>query len=187
MSALISPEYHEQLLLMRTDAHRPLWGNGGQRHLANVLALIEAKRPASVLDYGCGHGMLLGEIAKHTAGIDLRGYDPGIPERAVLPPPSDLVLSTDVLEHIEPDRLEAVLLHIRELTKIAAYLHIHTGPATAILPDGRNAHLIQQPAKWWEARLSEVFRTVEPVLATSGARKGHHMFGDPKPTYVCLV
>ena len=26
---------------------------------------------------------------------------------------------------------------------------MHTGPAKRILPNGRNAHLIQQPAAWW--------------------------------------
>lgn len=176
VSELISDEYFEQLRVMRDEVHRPRWGNGGQRHAPVILRLVGARE--SVLDYGCGLGMLLAELAKAAPKLELHGYDPGIPERAALPEPADLVVSTDVLEHIEPDKLEAVLQHIRSLTKRAAYLHIHTGPANAKLPDGRNAHLIQKPAQWWLEKLKKYYPKVEGITQISG---------DYRPTFLCEV
>jgi len=52
------------------------------------------------------------------------------------------------LEHVEPDRLGNVLDHIRRLSGKGCYIVIATRPAAAILPDGRNAHLIVKDADW---------------------------------------
>jgi cyclopropane fatty-acyl-phospholipid synthase-like methyltransferase len=118
--------------------------------------------------------MLMDEMARRGFPREqMAGYDPGIPDRAALPEPADFVVSTDVLEHVEPEKLDGVLKHIRELTKRQAYLNIHTGPANAKLPDGRNAHLIQQPAEWWHRKLYTVFTHVD--LLQGGLR----------PTFVC--
>jgi hypothetical protein len=175
MSDLISDEYRDQLQKMRSEAHRPRWGNGGQRHVDRVLGLINQFHVKSVLDYGCGHGVILASLAERLGAKApaLAGYDPGIPERAALPAPAELVISTDVLEHIEPDKLDGVLAHIRSLAQHRAYLNIHTGPANAKLPDGRNAHLIQQPAQWWHRKLYTVFPVVN--LLEGGLR----------PTFLC--
>jgi hypothetical protein len=58
-----------------------------------------------------------------------------------------------VLEHIEPQYLEQVLDHLVELTEVVAFITIHTGPAMKTLPDGRNAHLTQEPIEWWLAKI----------------------------------
>jgi hypothetical protein len=174
MSDLISDEYLEQLRLMRAEGHRPRWGNGGQRHVQVIRELIARHKPASLLDYGCGHGVLLAELAKHES-LPMAGYDPGIPERAASPAPADLVVSTDVLEHIEPDKLMGVLTHIRFLTAKMAYINVHTGKANAVLPDGRNAHLIQKPADWWRDTLMAYFTTVKRV----------HGFDGFRPSFLC--
>lgn len=178
MSDLISPEYLDQLHKMRAANHRPNWGNGGQKHVEPLLRIIEEYNPKSVLDYGCGHWTILSVLSLKlgTKIPKLGGYDPGIPSRATLPEPADLVFSTDVLEHIEPDKLESVLDHIRTLTLRVAYLNVHTSKATAILPDGRNAHLIQQPREWWQAKFESRFISVE------------YLGGGPiRPTFKCLV
>lgn len=185
MSALISPEYLEQLQLMRSEKE-PHWGNGGTRHADEVLKLAATYKVKTVLDYGCGHGALMGALAAHPkAALELHGYDPGMSQFAAEPAPADMVISTDVLEHIEPALLDNVLAHIRSLTKVVAYLAVHTGPARAILPDGRNAHLIQQPGDWWQQQLLRHFKTAEPLLATDGARKGYDRFGPIRPVFVC--
>jgi hypothetical protein len=54
-----------------------------------------------------------------------------------------------VLEHIEPELLDNVLDDLQRLTLRAAMCTVHTGAAVKFLPDGRNAHLIQQPPEWW--------------------------------------
>jgi hypothetical protein len=54
-----------------------------------------------------------------------------------------------VLEHIEPALLDNVLDDLQRVTAGVAVFTVHTGAAQRILPDGRNAHLIQQPPAWW--------------------------------------
>jgi hypothetical protein len=80
-------------------------------------------------------------------------YDPGIPGKDHLPKPADLVVCTDVLEHIEPELLDGVLRHLYLLAGRGAYLVIATRLARELLPDGRNAHLIVQEPPWWLAKL----------------------------------
>lgn len=174
---LLSDEYREQLRLMREA--EPNWGNGGAHHVPLIVKEINSRHPRTVLDYGCGRGNILTKLrtsaAFTTRRPEFRGYDPGIPEYSGLPEPADAVVSTDVLEHIEPSCLPAVLAHIRELTGSWAYLNIHTGPAKAILPDGRNAHLIQQPAAWWHEHLTRHFDSVTCIKPGS------------RPTFICEV
>ena len=60
-----------------------------------------------------------------------------------------MVACIDVLEHVEPQCLESVLDDLKRLTKRVGLFTVHTEPAKKTLPDGRNAHLIQQPPSWW--------------------------------------
>ena len=143
---LTSPEYRKQLEKLHD---RQRWGADGGKHTAAVLALIEQYKPATILDYGCGENKLADSLKPHRVS----GYDPGIPERAKMPKPCALVVCTDVLEHVEPEKLDAVLDHIWRLTARVAYLVIETRAANAHLPDGRNAHLSVHPAEWWIEKL----------------------------------
>lgn len=68
-----------------------------------------------------------------------------------------MVACIDVLEHIEPDCLEAVLDDLRRLTEGVLFASVHTGPAFKTLSDGRNAHLTQQSAGWWLPKFCERF------------------------------
>jgi 2-polyprenyl-3-methyl-5-hydroxy-6-metoxy-1,4-benzoquinol methylase len=97
-----------------------------------------------------------------------------VPGRDVLPKPSDVVVCTDVLEHIEPEKLDAVLDHILRLTGYFAHLVISTRPANAVLPDGRNAHLIVETPDWWLEKIlanprwqTEVARGTEKELTVT--------------------
>jgi uncharacterized Rossmann fold enzyme len=148
---LISAEYAD---LNRKLHHDNLaYGVGGGKHADTVLKLAAAIKTTSILDYGCGKGYLAKAIP-----FPIWEYDPAVPGKEECPRPADLVVSTDVLEHIEPDRLVYVLDDLRRVTRKVAYLVIHTGPAQKALADGRNAHLIQQGAKWWTKRLSKFFK-----------------------------
>lgn len=148
---LISPGY---VALLR-DLHAAPRGFGasGKKHADTVLSYAVHSGSLSILDYGCGQGKLSEELRALGWGAELREYDPAIPGRDAPPHPADIVTCTDVLEHVEPDTLDAVLVHIRSLTLRAAYFVVSTQPAHKVLGDGRNAHLIVESAAWWATRI----------------------------------
>ena len=66
-------------------------------------------------------------------------------------------MCTDVLEHIEPDRLDEVLDDLKRVTRKMGFFVVATRAADKTLPDGRNAHLIQQERDWWLPKLAARF------------------------------
>lgn len=153
---LASPEYKAQLLELRAKATQK-WGADGALHTEMVKQYIDETGAQTVLDYGCGEGML----GQSLNGLITHEYDPGIPGKQDLPPPVDLVVSTDVIEHIEPALIDSVLEHMYQTAKMAGLFIISTRLAVAILPDGRNAHLIVEKPEWWEKKLTALGWKVE--------------------------
>lgn len=107
-----------------------------------------------------------------------QAYDPCVPELAGRPIPAQMVSCIDVLEHIEPDCLDAVLDDLVSLTEAVLFCSIHTGPARKVLQDGRNAHLIQEPMPWWLPKLWERF-DIHTVQVTG--EHGFHVIAYAKP------
>jgi uncharacterized Rossmann fold enzyme len=147
---VISKDYAEQNMLLHSQ--RADYGIGGGKHAKIVKQLLETSKSKTVLDYGCGKGMLAKKL-----DFPIWEYDPAIEGKNHPPRPADLVVCTDVLEHIEPEYLDAVLEDIARCTLKLAYLVIHTGKSSKSLSDGRNAHLIQEDGEWWRQRLSQFF------------------------------
>jgi hypothetical protein len=148
LSDRISPEY----LAIQKELHcRPDYGIVGASYAEKIRELIDQRGFKSVLDYGCGKGTL-----KTAIGDIVREYDPCIPGKDAEPERAELLVCTDVLEHIEPEKLTNVLEHIRQLGDWV-FLAIATRPATKSLSDGRNAHLIVRDEAWWKERLSATF------------------------------
>lgn len=172
---LITPEY--QALNARLHEQDLAYGVGGGKHADTVKKLAASMTgrdggPPSVLDYGAGKGMLAKALP-----FPIWEYDPAIPGKDVSPRPADLVICTDVLEHIEPEKLFLVLDDLRRVTRQVGYFTIHTGPALRRLPDGRNTHLIQRGLDWWRAKLSKFF-TVGKMLPVGPEL---HVVVAPKP------
>lgn len=144
---LITPQYRK--LLEYDHAQSPNWGSTAGKFAEEVMHLCARHETRDVLDYGCGKGKL-----GQALGFEIQEYDPGIPSKATPPKASDIVACIDVLEHIEPQCVGAVLRHILRLTKIAGFLVISTVKAAHILPNGRNAHLSVHPGGWWMDQLT---------------------------------
>jgi len=149
MVDLISPAYAKSQRIMHRDPRG--YGKEGDYWAATVLEVAQRYQVGSILDYGSGVGAL--GVALRAKGYAVREYDPGLKLKAAPPLFADLVTCTDVLEHVEPDKLVNVLAHIRLLARRAAFLVISCRPAGKMLPNGHNAHLIIQPKQWWEAQL----------------------------------
>ena len=147
---LISDEY---LVLNRELHSRGGYGVSGAKWADEVHGLADMMGAISVLDYGCGKGLLKRALIRHGGKYAVREYDPAIAGKDARPAPADVVVCGDVLEHIEPDCLEAVLDDLRKLAVRAVFLVIATRPAVKTLADGRNAHLIVAPAWVWMQHL----------------------------------
>lgn len=158
---LISPRYTE----LQRELHADPRGYGGRgRKWADVVEdLVKTFDAGSVLDYGCGQGSL--GVVLRERGINCREYDPAIPGKHGTPSFADLVVATDVLEHVEPDRLPAVLTHLRALARKAVFVVVSLVETAKVLSDGRNAHLIVQPAEWWMQQVSHAGFGIEPPPA----------------------
>lgn len=148
------------------------YGGGGHAWADTVRALAAQYDCWSVLDYGCGQGTLA--AALRGSLFTVREYDPAIPGKDGMPSFADLVVSSDVLEHIEPEKLDAVLVHIRLLARKVVFLVVNTRIANKVLPDGRNAHLIIEPVEWWEARLQAAGFTRLPDPAVWPEKKNRN-------------
>lgn len=127
------------------------YGTFGYKWAKGVQTLMDTYNIESVLDYGAGKCFLEKELPIVTS------YDPAFPEIAFPPEPADLVVSTHVLEHVEPDLLDNVLVHINSLTKKVFFIVVNSGPSKKYLPDGRDSNLIQEDIVWWVDTLTRNF------------------------------
>lgn len=132
----------------------PSYGAHGHRHAARMMSLRDEYDATTVLDFGCGKGALRASLG---APDWMTEYDPAIPGKDERPKRADMVVATDVLEHIEPHLLDNVLFEIARLADKVAYLIIATRPASKTLADGTNAHKIVENADWWRTKLAERF------------------------------
>lgn len=143
---LISDAY--RTLQSQYHSDRPDYGMSGHRWAERIKTWAEQLQSREILDYGCGKQTL-----QKSLPFPITNYDPCTPGYDALPAPHDFIVCTDVLEHIEPECLDAVLDHLSELTKKLVFLAVATRPAKKFLPDGRNAHLIQEDPEWWMAKI----------------------------------
>jgi hypothetical protein len=111
-----------------------------------------AEENDTILDYGCGKGAL----AKALSPRPVMEYDPAIPGKDQAQP-CDIVVCTDVLEHIEPDMVHDVIKHLAQMTRRKLLVNISTVPAKKKLPDGRNAHICLHSSIWWKHYLDKFF------------------------------
>jgi 2-polyprenyl-3-methyl-5-hydroxy-6-metoxy-1,4-benzoquinol methylase len=153
---LISDEYRE---LNRKLHNREDYGAIGARHADAIVDLARMSKSVRVLDYGCGKGTLKKALRATELLID--EYDPAVEGKDSPPESAEIVVCTDVLEHIEPECLEDVLDHLERLTEKAVYLTVSTVRAAKFLEDGRNAHLIQEGYDWW---LPKIWKRWTPIL-----------------------
>src|SRR5215475_430438 len=136
----ISDEYRAEQGRMHAEH---IYGHSGGKwwsHILNNAAEFDCR---TWLDYGCGTGKLAENVGRFLSLSEIYEYDPGVPGKDdPFLKPADLVSCIDTLEHVEPDRLNAVLAHLQAVTGKVLFVVIATRLAGKILSDGRNAHLI---------------------------------------------
>ncbi|MGH8619445.1 MAG: hypothetical protein ACREUW_17285 [Burkholderiales bacterium] len=155
---LISEDYRK----MQQQLHEnPNYGVASVHYAPMVAEVIEAVKATEILDYGAGKGRLGETLKQHIhRPLVVHHYEPSRPEWSATPAPCGFVACIDVLEHIEPDLLDNVLDDLKRVTQNVGVFTVHTGAAVKVLPDGRNAHLIQKPSTWWLRRILDRFDLV---------------------------
>lgn len=149
---LISDHYREQQSALHDTG---TYGAMGETPYGAIVAdIINRLEIAHVLDYGCGSRLSLAGALKGKVrhGFKYQAYDPAVEKYASPPVPAEFVVCLDVLEHIEEDCIDEVLDHLESLTQAVGLFSIDCGPAKKLLPDGRNAHVLQRPPEWWLPR-----------------------------------
>lgn len=151
--SLITPRYME----MQRELHaKGDYGISSGKWAPQIKQVFDKEGCATILDYGCGQGQL-----KHALGDIVTEYDPCITGKDNDPAPADMVVCSDVLEHIEPHCLTDVLHHLHSKVGKRLFVVVHLQPAAKTLADGRNAHLILQPPEWWRERFAQMFRILQ--------------------------
>ncbi|MDK2921217.1 MAG: hypothetical protein PWR24_774 [Desulfonauticus sp.] len=123
----------------------------------NLIQLITYEIDANILlDYGSGQSNLYSLIQKKL-NLQCDRYDPAIDKISSIPKKKyDLIINTDVLEHIPETDIEDVVKHIKYYSE-NVFFFIATRTAAEILPNGENAHCTVRNANWWLEKIKRVF------------------------------
>ena len=143
------------------------YGRSSEAMCGLVMREIDGLMPiARILDFGCGQSRLVDWLAAITGAEALR-YDPAIRAHAVLPDgPADVIVCTDVLEHVPEDQLDALFETMRGISG-KVYFNVSCVEAVEILPNGQNAHCTVRPPKWWMRRIRLAFGTARRARSLS--------------------
>ena len=113
-------------------------------YIPKINQIIKDKDIKTILDYGCG------KAKHHPKEWKAIKYDPAIQEYQSKPQDKyDLVISTDVLEHIPVENLKQTIEEIFGYSNKWVFVSVCCRKAEAILPNGYNAHATIESAKWW--------------------------------------
>jgi len=151
----VTDSYRREQAMLHLD---PEYGVASVSYAPIVAQIIEKLGVTELLDYGCGKAKLMEALkGRVSQKMLIQAYDPAIPGFSEDPVPMQMVTCIDVLEHIEPECLNAVLDDLEKVTGLVGFFTICTVPAKKRLSDGRNAHLIVKSPQWWIKKLWKRF------------------------------
>ena len=133
---ITNKNYVEQYKLLNDKNKLYYESNLSIFNMINEISLfINYLKPKNILDYGCGNGVLLKLLRHKYPEINIDGYDPAIKEFSVIPQNHyDMIINTDVLEHIPKSDIGDVVNHIKSLSN-NVFFCLHHGKAWTILPN----------------------------------------------------
>jgi hypothetical protein len=171
-----SKEYEKMVEKVRHfHATRKTFSGLGAHQYADLLKDIVARHACTtMLDYGCGKGRQYTEPMSAEYGFmeptyflpfigitSVFKYDPGVPEFSAEPISGwkfDLVMCTDVLEHIPAQDIPWVLDRLFSSASKVVFAAVDTRPAKKTFDDGTNTHVCLQSEDWWADQFEEARR-----------------------------
>lgn len=139
------------------EMHAKAYGTSAHLYFEQISSFIlRNKSFASILDFGCGRSDMVAHFWRD-GSRRIAKYDPAIPDYQDMPPGKfDLVLCTDVMEHIPMMDVDRVFEQIKSKSDNVIFT-ISLRPARAKLPDGRNAHVTLLSVEEWTSWVASVF------------------------------
>lgn len=140
------------------------WGVASLKYTQVVYNMMQQYNLKEILDYGSGVGNLGISLNKLDKDIKIYNYEPGKIEWSITPQPCAMVACIDVIEHVEPEYLDAVLDDLERVIIGYAFVDIFTKPAARILHNGWNAHICLKTSKEWFDIFSKRFDIIDARL-----------------------
>lgn len=145
------PDYRE----LAKHADKNFQGLSILNHVKSIRTLLTETDSHTMLDFGCGRGeayksphKLYKQLGLPRHAVTL--YDPAFMPTSKLPVGCfDLVVCSDVLEHLVPEETGAFIERLFGYANKAVWASFCARPAKKFFPDGRNLHTCVQPFGWW--------------------------------------
>jgi len=132
------------------------YGDTGSVYTDSVKSFIDTTGTTSALDFGSGTGALRTSL-RNKYNIDIDEFDPCYDGKRTIPNIQyDLIITTDVLEHLYEDEIENLFEEMLSLQPKFMYHAISTRKAHIHLPDGSNCHKTVKNNQWWKSRIQEI-------------------------------
>lgn len=150
------PDYRE----LAKHADKNFGGLSILNHVVSIRKLLTETESHTMLDFGCGRGeayksphKLYKQLGLPRHAVTL--YDPAFMPTSKLPVGQfDLVVCSDVLEHVPEHEVDEFVARLFSYAKKAVWASFCPRPAKKFFPDGRNLHVTQQPMEWWAGRFA---------------------------------
>jgi len=138
------------------------YGDTGVDYIEDVLGFMVQTKAETVLDFGSGTGSLAKNLRQKNILVD--EFDPCYPGKEKIPKQKyDLVITTDVLEHIYEDEIGNLFEEMLSLQPKFMYHAISTRKARILLPDNSNCHKTIKSAEWWQAKIVDMVKPIEII------------------------
>ena len=170
-----SQEYHDLI-----DSYKVLHQEEGKFKgislvplVPTLMSLVKENNCKTLLDYGCGKAIPYDK--DRCKEVDLRHpiqklcnlksfdlYDPAYEKYSTLPNKKyDIVVCTDVLEHIAEQDIDYVLTEILSHSKKIVFLNISCQPALKHFKEGKfkgkNVHISVFDPSWWGHKIGNIW------------------------------
>ena len=176
------------LATTEAEKYAKVWADDRYRRISP--GMMEAPRAAAAMscmpgdtlnDYGCGTGRATKwweeyeslyvtgiDHARNALETDVVFISACLWEMGWVPE-ADYGFCCDVMEHIPPEKVDAVLSNIADRTLKQTWFRIALKPdSMGPLLLGTPLHLTIQPYEWWQAKLQEYWTAVDLVEVTAG-------------------
>lgn len=185
--------------LSEEEKYRKMWElpayrdmSPGELCAAKFVDLVKPKPTYRIIDYGCGTGrgsLKLREFtecevvqvdfvdnSRDEAAQDFLFYKCDLTEK--IPVLGDYGFCTDVMEHIPPENVDAVITNILDSSPLV-FFQISTIPDNMGALIGQQLHLTVKPHEWWKSKFEDMGYSVEweekhNIAAHFLVKKGKH-------------